>query len=356
MGESLVYRRGHGIADFQPGRPLEEFEVNYLVAGASGGEMKVVGHVDQMHHSRCYRETESLTCTTCHDPHAPARDRAGYAAVCRECHADESCRLSGSERQRAGNDCLTCHMPQVPTEITHIAFTHHRIGIHRPDDARTATAMMHAGSAESESAPVELVPFGDLADLRPAEVQRNLALAYFAFAQKSHSPALTLRYQERAGQMLLELRQLGWRGPETTAALARLAYQRQQPEPALQLAAEALQYDNLLPKSRINLLYYLGDINLRMGRLPAAEQALQRLTRMRRLSEDWLLLAICRERSGDLTEALADLEKAATIAPFRAELHDDLAQVHARAGHDAAAARERSVAERLRHQAPQPKP
>ena len=75
---------------------------------------------------------------------------------------------------------------------------------------------------------------------------------------------------------------------------------------------------------------------------------------MRRLSEDWLLLAICRERKADPAGALAGLRQAVAIAPFRAQLHDDLAQLLTSAGDLPGAARERSIAERLRRQAPRP--
>ncbi len=75
---------------------------------------------------------------------------------------------------------------------------------------------------------------------------------------------------------------------------------------------------------------------------------------MRRLSEDWLLLAICRERQADPAGALAGLRQAVAIAPFRAQLHDDLAQLLASTGDLPGAARERSIAERLRRQAPRP--
>ncbi len=61
--------------------------------------------------SKCYRLSEGkLTCTTCHNPHAPvAEEDATYEAKCLGCH-------SGSQDQKAcpvnpKSGCIPCHMP-----------------------------------------------------------------------------------------------------------------------------------------------------------------------------------------------------------------------------------------------------
>ncbi len=178
--------------------------------------MKVVGHVGQMRQSACYRQSDGLTCTTCHDPHANTGERADYVARCLNCHADESCRLAKEERLRrsAANDCVSCHMPQVPTEITHLAFTHHRIGIHadRPSAARSPSGK---SSPPADRGPVTLVPLDDPAGLSQVEQERDLALAYFAYSQQPQEPESARSCQLRALEMLRGLRSQGWRGPET---------------------------------------------------------------------------------------------------------------------------------------------
>jgi tetratricopeptide (TPR) repeat protein len=63
--------------------------------------------------------------------------------------------------------------------------------------------------------------------------------------------------------------------------------------------------------------------------------------------EDWLLLGICRQRTGDLDEALRALDQAAAIAPFRPDIREALGQVHEWLGNADAAQRERSIAKRL---------
>jgi hypothetical protein len=60
--------------------------------------------------SKCYtRSNGALSCSTCHDPHAPtSRDKAGYESACLSCHSappQHTCPVSPQ------SDCLTCHMP-----------------------------------------------------------------------------------------------------------------------------------------------------------------------------------------------------------------------------------------------------
>ncbi len=88
-------------------------------------------------------------------------------------------------------------------------------------------------------------------------------------------------------------------------------------------------------------------MGVRSNQFQLAEQALGQLIALRRLSEDWLLLGVCRQRGGDLPGALRNLQQAAKIAPFRPEIREDLAQIYQWLGDAAAAERERSIAKRL---------
>ncbi len=76
--------------------------------------------------SRCFTESGSLTCTTCHDPHRPmsAQDLQGIWQ-CQQCHSpeDDSHTLCAAGHQ---DDCLSCHMPKV-AESPFLSFTDHWI-------------------------------------------------------------------------------------------------------------------------------------------------------------------------------------------------------------------------------------
>ena len=343
-GEATVFVRGRRPTDIRPGLPLTDFRIDYHLA-VPQSQMKVVGHVEQMRRSRCYIASESLTCTTCHDPHVvrPADEqRAHSMRACRACHTDASCRVDLAERLRgkSGNDCLACHMPQVATDIPHIAFTHHRIGVHLNDSPSGSGARLG-----------NLVPFDDAPQLAEIDRQRNLGLAYLEYAEKQGNPTAFETYRSRAHELLVGVRQRGLPDPEVAAALARISWERN-PAAALSLASEALRSEELSARSRVNALFVVGDAALRTNEPEQSAQALEKLVVLRRHSEDWLLLGVCRQRLGDLAAARRDLERAAEIAPFRPEIREALAEIHERLGDSASANAMRQLSDPLRHHAP----
>lgn len=337
-GDATVVVRGRSLTDFRPGLPLADFAINYHSASADS-TMKVVGHVEQLSLSACYQASTDLTCATCHALHAPPpsgnkENRQHYVEACLKCHAAENCRLDSDVRLREspGNDCVACHMPQAATDIAHIAFTHHRIGVHTGESRQTAGGRI-----------VALVPFDDESHLSPVDRDRNLGLAYLALSRKQNQEATVTIYLDRALTLLERVHDQGLPDPEVTAALAQIYWARD-PQTAFRLAREALESDTLSPSSRVNCLFVVGDAGLATDQVEAARLALEKLVTLRRISEDWLLLAQCRQRSGDLHAALRDLERAAAIAPFRPNIHEALAQLHEQLGDADAAARERVLA------------
>jgi hypothetical protein len=96
--------------------------------------------------SRCFTESGSLSCVTCHNPHKNAsRNASDYERICMKCHPSAT---SGNVRQNeaaarartwkacstgAERDCLGCHMPRVANAIPRSTFTDHFI---RTRDAR----------------------------------------------------------------------------------------------------------------------------------------------------------------------------------------------------------------------------
>jgi hypothetical protein len=92
--------------------------------------------------SRCYTESGTMSCVTCHNPHRDAdRDPAHYEKVCLQCHPDQ-----GSSNKRSSHalaqgktwascptgakrDCLKCHMPKIREAVPRTTFTDHHIQI-----------------------------------------------------------------------------------------------------------------------------------------------------------------------------------------------------------------------------------
>jgi tetratricopeptide (TPR) repeat protein len=96
--------------------------------------------------SRCYTESGSLSCVTCHNPHKNAsRTPSDYERICLKCHpppkdlqrrADTTAaraRVWSPCFTGAEHDCLSCHMPRVPNAVARATFTDHFIRIRKAD-------------------------------------------------------------------------------------------------------------------------------------------------------------------------------------------------------------------------------
>ena len=82
-----------------------------------------------MHLSRCYVRSKTLSCQSCHDPHAAKdveRDSAHYNTVCATCHATEACRAPQAERAQTApaDNCIHCHMRRVVIPKSRIIRVH----------------------------------------------------------------------------------------------------------------------------------------------------------------------------------------------------------------------------------------
>jgi len=209
-------------------------------------------------------------------------------------------------------------MPQVSTDIPHIAFTHHRIGVHNQSPATDPVDPRRA----------ELVPFGDTTDLSPQELRRSHALACAEYSARAATPELSAEFRGRALRELQQLLQETPQDGDVAATLARISWEAgdlQQAESAAQLALRAA---DLSSGGRVNSLFVAGDVLLQRSRFQDAIAPLQTLTTLRRTSEDWLLLGLARFQSGDKSKGLADVEQAQRISPFRQDISETLQKLH----------------------------
>ncbi len=125
-GEIRIPNPGKSLADFQPGKRLEEIYTVYVAKQTPQNEIKVVSHSEQLAQSLCARQSAGkLWCGTCHNPHEePARPVAYFRQKCLTCHA----RSLTAEHAAPDRDCIGCHMPKKPAKDGgHTAFTDHRI-------------------------------------------------------------------------------------------------------------------------------------------------------------------------------------------------------------------------------------
>ncbi len=340
-GASVV-SRGMQLTDYRPGLPLQDFRQEYALE-APNKSMMLIGHVAQMHQSRCYQANETFSCSTCHDPHGKpsAKKREGhYNAVCVACHQPERCRVDAARRQAESpeNNCIQCHMPRAATEVRHLAMTHHRVGIHQKKaDAPEEPARRLPGEGM-------LRPLLDLARLSDIDRQRSLGLGYLDQAHATEDRRQMLDFRRTALTLLSEVRAAGLRDGIVDASLARL-YNDLGLDGALQYAQAALSYPDLGGQDRCVVLYLSAVAQLKEGKASAAASALRELVQWRRNAADWLLLADCEKALGNEGAVIEALTAATRINPRLWELHHFLADHFQRHGDQDRAAwhRQRSV-------------
>jgi hypothetical protein len=95
---------------YVPGQPLEK----YLELPQPDPAARIDVHGNQvalLERSRCYRQSGSMTCVTCHNVHQPQRDASAFSERCLGCHQVQSCGLFKTLGSQIAGRCVDCHMP-----------------------------------------------------------------------------------------------------------------------------------------------------------------------------------------------------------------------------------------------------
>ena len=99
---------------FRPGQYFADYFSPYTVGRTKNNDFDVHGNQYQLLSlSKCFLNSKTLTCTTCHDPHSNADDNlATYSAKCISCHqtTDHSPQTKAQNAGVINTNCIDCHM------------------------------------------------------------------------------------------------------------------------------------------------------------------------------------------------------------------------------------------------------
>lgn len=257
-GKAAVERPGRHAYEFQPGDALSDYIRYFLLVDANGAGLGAVSQVEALAQSQCKKKSgDSMSCTSCHDPHrtpSPEERVAFYRGKCLACHGA----TFGAKHHPDRPDCTACHMPaSASTDVAHTEVTDHRIPRHPQ-----ISSQLLQNPAGMSSLP-KLIPFPDT---KTKPDIRDLALAWNSIAENGMSAA-----EPQARELLSEAVK---QSPEDSDLLSALAYAEQRKgstKHARELYEKALAKDSTLVDAATNL----GVIEAQSGDLQGALQLWQ---------------------------------------------------------------------------------
>lgn len=337
QGDTQIAVRGQQFDSFRPGQPLAAFRQDYRMGQSA--QMTIVGHVEQMHSSLCYQKTDTLTCITCHKPHHNITDEQlpqHYRQTCLSCHQEDSCGEDVGVRHSVAQDrCVQCHMPAAPTEVPHVAFTHHRIGIHKPAESEPVSEMttLHAMLTEERG-------------FEPADVARNRGLAWLHIAL-SKPEADYQQALKSSREYLTQAWDGGARDAEVAAGLAKIAAEISWTEQSELWSSRALALDETPSDARMNALTIQSELHFNRNRNQQALEGFRVLTELRRDARHWFFRGMTEQNLDLSDEAIRSLEKSIELNPRNPGAHAALAAIHQARKDDAKAAYHRDMAAQM---------
>ncbi len=127
-GDVAIEQNAKHLYDYIPGDELSNYVHYLLLKRAGASNPRAVSHFEALVQSECRKKTgDSMTCTTCHDPHdSPSAELrvSYYRSRCLGCHGEGF----GNRHHAKNPDCTSCHMPRLLSgDVAHTQTTDHRM-------------------------------------------------------------------------------------------------------------------------------------------------------------------------------------------------------------------------------------
>lgn len=308
---------------FRPGMRLSDVRVDYQFRRGDQS-MRLVGHVEQMHASKCYTNSETLTCISCHDPHdSPDRgiSVSYYREKCFQCHQDEDCGQPLSDRVSANkNDCATCHMPRGDTNVSHFALHDHRIAVHKESvDRRVSNA-------------ADFAPILNLDHLTKTQRDRARSLAKYELHRRHGGNPNFANFQTEAIGELIQIKQAGNSDSDVDAALAWMAAGQGQTGIAESLAIEVVKRDLGEPMAKIVATNVLARLAFQKREFNTAARLYRALEQYHRDGQDAYFQGLSEQNMRNTVGAIHALNRSIEIEPSQVGAHAALAAIYTAEG------------------------
>lgn len=102
---SFMFRPGKRLADYIKLDPLEE---QNQVGVHSNNQLS------RLAVSKCFQQSKSMTCVTCHNPHVLERGNlALFSRRCQKCHEPKACGMHEELGDLITTNCIDCHLPRL---------------------------------------------------------------------------------------------------------------------------------------------------------------------------------------------------------------------------------------------------
>jgi tetratricopeptide (TPR) repeat protein len=132
-----VLKEGKKFTDFKPGMRLSDvFEIYLPEYEGESASFDMANHSERFQMSQCFiqgnKEQLDFTCISCHNPHVSVKVTGSevYNTACKNCHKVNVCKEDKIKLTKAGNNCVSCHMPATGSEdIPHVSVHDHYIRI-----------------------------------------------------------------------------------------------------------------------------------------------------------------------------------------------------------------------------------
>ncbi len=73
--------------------------------------------VQMLRRSKCFQSSATMTCSTCHNVHAPQVDAVAFSPHCLTCHQPKQCGQYAKLGEQIVNKCIDCHMPLQQSQV-----------------------------------------------------------------------------------------------------------------------------------------------------------------------------------------------------------------------------------------------